>query len=628
MAKGARKKAKAKTDPLRWHFPVLDHGETEGYNDPLLQYFEGDYGKYVAREVIQNSIDARNNQEVPVSVKFEKIMMAPKDVPGLAELSKRLEACYEKAKEKKKPKAELHFKKALEVIRERNIAVLRASDFNTSGLTGQDDDEQGRWHRLVKAVGENEMTGVGGGSFGIGKGAPFAASLLRAVYYSTLNEQGEHIFQGKTRILSHVWRGKDFRGVGFFGVDGYNSVRDPQTIPHNFLRSEQGTDVTIIGYNSGDDWMADLAKSVLDNFWMAVHVGDLEVSIAEGESQISINKGTLHEQLERFSPDEGLIYYRTVISPTKLSQQSLPLLGKCYLYIKQDETFPKNIALMRKPKMVVRKRSFKFQDPYAGVFICDDDKGNILLRGLEPPEHNDWDEKRDKENGKAAWDEVGGWIRDTLKEMATEEGGDPENIPGLDEFLPYDEESERLSESKSKSRKSGEATRDETPSEVGAEREEIEDEIEDYIRKPSSRQNEGGAGPGLARTAHGSGGQGQGGAGGGNTPDSGMSRINTSAVNFRIIYGGNKDGRSEYCLILDPLGDQEGALGIVAVGEDAAVYPVALSSAVPWDGKKQKYSTRGSFITDLKLKQGEKLKIRIGLRSNAKYALGIENYEG
>jgi hypothetical protein len=219
------------------------------------------------------------------------------------------------------------------------------------------------------------------------------------------------------------------------------------------------------------------------------------------------------------------------------------------------------------------------------------------------------------------------WVREILKEIATEEGGDPENIPGLDEFLPYDEESERLSESKNKSKHSGQSTKDETPSEVGAERDEMEDEIEDYIRKPSSQRNDGGNGPG-GRRGSGAGGSGTGGSGGGDISGKGLSRINTSALKFRIIYGGAKGGHSEYCLILDPLSDQEGALGIVAIGEDTAVYPVSLSSAALWDSKKGSYKTKGSFIADLKLKKGEKLKIRIGLKSNSRYALGVENYEG
>src|SRR3989344_1176640 len=225
-----KKSRKRPVPDMRWHFPKLDHGEAEGYNDPLLQYFEGDYAANVAREVIQNSVDARTEQETPVLVVFERIDMPAKSIPGLGELEQRLAVCLKKAKKEKRQKAEEHFEKALKAIRGKSISVLKASDFNTTGLTGGDNDPNGKWHKLVKAVGDNEMTGAGGGSFGIGKGAPFAASLLRTVYYSTLNEQGQSIFQGKTRLLSHEWKGEDCRGVGFFGVEGYKSARDDKLI--------------------------------------------------------------------------------------------------------------------------------------------------------------------------------------------------------------------------------------------------------------------------------------------------------------------------------------------------------------------------------------------------------------
>ncbi len=614
---------KKKREDLVWHFPALDNGEAEGYNDPLLQYFEGDYGKYVAREVIQNSIDARYNPGAPVKVLFEKVNFKPRDVPGMSELLKHLEVCWKKAKKENKEKAEIHFRKALDAAKSASISVLRASDFNTYGLTGEDNESAGRWHRLVRAIGENEMAGVGGGSFGIGKGAPFAASLFRAVYYSTLNDKGKHIFQGKTRLLSHTWNSKEHRGVGFYGIDGYKSVRNPDEIPQHFLRKEQGTDINIIGYNAGEDWVNELAKSILDNFWMAIYEGDLIVSIQDGRKEILIDKATLYDKLQEFSPDEGLIYYRCIVSPDKIEKASLPILGNCRLYIKQDDGFPRDVAFMRKAKMVVKKKQFRaLQDAYAGVFICDDDSGNILLRNLEPPEHNDWDEKRSKENGKRILNEVHEWVKGVLKELAAQEAGNPEDIPGLDELLPYDESSDHIGGKPNKAGDDLGSISEETPNEVSAEREEQDDLIEDFIRKPSSLNPGKGAALGSLKGSGGSGGAGK----EGEEDAPGLLRINTLTIKFRTIYAGAKKDNAEYCLLIDPLADQEGAINIVAVGEDATVYPVALAYAEPWQGKG-KYSARGSFIKGISLKKGSKVKIRVGLKSKAKYALSIESYE-
>jgi hypothetical protein len=623
------KSAKRKQE-MTWHFPALDHGESEGLNDPLLQYFGGDHSWYVAREVIQNSVDARADYNSPVTVRFTKFALPAKNLPGMKELRDRLKVCLQRAKSEKNERAEKHYKEALETAISEEIAILRASDFNTSGLTGQDGDKDGRWHRLVKAIGENQPAGVGGGSYGIGKGAPFVASKLRTVYYSTKNEAGEYIFQGKTRILSHTWQGKEHRGIGFYGIKGYESVRSVAVIPSDFKRSDQGTDLNIIGYRAENGWMKGLAESVLENFWMAIHAGDLEVFISESDKEIDITKSTLLERLTEFSREKGLPYYRSVIAPTRTEKKQLPVLGVCSLYIKQDDGFPKDIVMMRKPKMAVEKWKFRktLQDAYAGVFICEDDKGNMLLRGLEPPEHNKWNESLDKENGKKIISEINEWIRGVLQEMAAQEGGDPEDIPELDKFLPFDEDSEKQMQSnKNRKQPSGDIQADESPIEVGAEREEIEDEIEEFVRRPSGMRNlaSGGIGAGDNR-GDGSGSDGGTGTAGGDKPV--IARVNTSSLKFRTIYAGSNNNDSEYCLVVEPLADQEGAINIVAVGDDAAVYGVPILSARDWESDKKGYKIKGSFIEGLQLKKGKSIKIRLTIKSRSRYALGIENYEG
>ena len=620
---------------LTWHFPGLDHADTEGLNDPLLGYFGGDHNQYVAREVIQNSIDARVDSEQPVVVRFQKLKIATKDLPGIEGLRERIEICLQQAKDEHNEKAERHYQEALDAVKAPQMAMLRASDFNTSGLTGGDDDKKGKWHRLVKAVGENQMSGAGGGSYGIGKGAPFAASQVRAVYYSTKNDAGEVIFQGKARLLSHQFDGKDYRGVGSFGINGYQSVRDPKQIPEFFIRKEQGTDINIIGYDAILAWKDELAKSVLDNFWMAVYAGDLEVVIGEGLTEIHIDRASLLEMLEKHSRDEGLIYYRTVINPTRAFQKQLPIIGSCTYYVKIEEKFPKETIYMRRPKMRVSKWRFgkTLHEPHAGVFICEDVEGNKLLRNLEPPEHDEWRAGLDPGQGKEILDTVRSWIKGSLQELAEDASDDSDEVPGLEQFLPYDEDSEKISESnKSKSKPSGKNGADEGPLEVGAERDEIEDEVEDFVRKPSSKRIAVGDGPGF-KFHHGGGGGGNGGGGGGGDDDTdkkkqAMDRIDTSAIKFRVIYTGlSNKGNSEYCLVLQPLADVSGGIEIVALGNDSTVYPIPLAYAEPWDKGKFSVSVEKSYINGLKLKKGVTARIKIGTESKLRYALGIENYE-
>ena len=626
-----KKASQSKDSEMSWHFPALDHGESEGLNDPLLQYFGGDHGKYVAREVIQNSVDARSDYNAPVVVKFSKIVLPTKDIPGMKGLRERIKVCLDRAKKEQNERAQKHYEEALETASASEITILRASDFNTTGLTGKENDPKGKWHKLVKAIGENQASGVGGGSYGIGKGAPFVASKVRTVYYSTKNENGESIFQGKTRLLSHVWEGKEHRGIGFFGKNGHESMRDPKKIPENFKRTEQGAELNIIGYRAETDWVKKLAESVLENFWMAVYSGDLEVTISDGKNEIEITKSTLLEKLQEFSREKGLPYYRTVINPTRHEEKQLPILGKCSLYIRQEEGFPKDVVVMRKPKMRVDSWKFRktLQDSYAGVFICEDDKGNMLLRGLEPPEHDKWDESLDPENGKKIFNEVYEWIRGTLKNMAEQEGGDPEDIPELDKFLPFDEDSEKeIQNMKNKKQAAGGSQEDESSLEVGAEQDEAEDEIEEFVRRPSGIRSFEGSGPQPGSNV-GDGNTGDGGDGEGGQGDKpALTRVNTSSLRFRTIYSGTgKDHHAEYCLVVEPLADQEGAINIVAIGEDSAVYAVPVQSAEDWDSKKKSYAVKGSLVEGLQLKKGKTIRIRLNIRSAARYALGIENYE-
>jgi hypothetical protein len=44
-----------------WLFASTGGGYEEGINNTLTEHFEGDYNYYLAREIIQNSIDARGS---------------------------------------------------------------------------------------------------------------------------------------------------------------------------------------------------------------------------------------------------------------------------------------------------------------------------------------------------------------------------------------------------------------------------------------------------------------------------------------------------------------------------------------------------------------------------------------
>lgn len=245
---------------LKWHFPSSGGGEEDGVNDSGLEMFEGDHAYYLAREVIQNSIDARRRDCKHVEVHFRLTHMAMADFPGWPEFRSVLKACLAEVKEEVgdgkgggQSKGEVLYNEALAMP--AKIPVLVAEDFNTSGLCGKEDEKGGQWYKCIRKKGANRPTGDGGGTFGIGKHAPFPASKLRSVFYSTINDRKEPAFTGKAILSSFELGGDVKRGTGFFGAfDGKRAagIRDISAIPPFFRRKEQGlTDIRISNRSFG-----------------------------------------------------------------------------------------------------------------------------------------------------------------------------------------------------------------------------------------------------------------------------------------------------------------------------------------------------------------------------------------
>lgn len=610
---------------LRWYFPSTDHGENNGFADSQLQHFEGDHEKYIARETIQNAVDARLDYGVPVTVVFERINMPGELFPGRDELIKISGRCLSFLGSDEKPKE--FFQEAAALLKSKNIPILKISDFNTKGLSGSDDDVAGNWYRLVKASGTSSPKGVKGGSFGIGKGAPIAASALRTVFYSSINERGEQVFQGKARLVSHHDEEGDVRqGVGFYGVDGYMAVRESGLVPDLFKRTEQGTDIFVMGYKSGSGWEQKLIKSVLDNFWLAIYQGQLEVTVRDG-SEINITKGSLEKCFDAFDAQDAKFFFEAFINPTQTFEaEDLKYLGKVTLCIRKGDEFPSpgKVMMVRKPKMFVQDKKFRaLREPYAGVVICEDDRGNELLRDLEPPAHDKWDKDRSPK-GQAALRELETFINQSLKSMGDSLTSEPQDIPGLDRYLPDSEERDYLPSAIGEAfEETGLSSDEESGREVGAEKTSASD-VETVVRTSSVTNKQlSNIKPSQPQGGHGGASRGKK-AGSDEGEKEGM-RISTSSISFRSFIQNGANGL-EYHLAITGRDDCEGGIRIVAVGDDGS-YPVELESATDVRSGKQ-YETGNSMIKGMAIEKGKTIKIAVRLSSKKRYTLGIENYEG
>jgi hypothetical protein len=433
---------------LSWNFVSTQGGDIDGLNNSMIEHFTGNHNYFLAREIIQNSLDAKAKgltTNLPVQVTFKLEYIKKQEFPGYLPFLKILDQA--KLFWKTNKETILFLDRAKKCLEQDRIPCLRISDFNTTGLNGNDTDMEGGWFNLVRSTGASFKTSGEGGSFGIGKGAPFAASDIRTVFYSTKNEKNISVFQGKSELVSFAdEKGDVKRGVCSFGI-GQSSVRDPKQIPNGFWRQIQGTDIFIAGYKLTGDWVEDLLKSVLRNFWFAIHCKDLTVTVENS----AIDSQNLSEYLVKYFIDEPfkdyveptgnpLQYYLAVTKGEELGKgKKLKDLGECKFHFKLIESHMNYVAMLRRSHMVIYSRRFNFPGNFAGVFICDNDKGNLALRRMEPPAHDKWDPKRNKESGESIMNEITRFVRECLESVKQRQSFGILDIPELQKYLPYDD---------------------------------------------------------------------------------------------------------------------------------------------------------------------------------------------
>lgn len=425
---------------MKWVFAKNDGGRDSGFNDAGIETFRGNFDRYLARELLQNSLDARLDPNRPVHVRFEVIELLKDAVPDFATLEATFASCREYWRHD--PKALAFFARAEELSQRTRITALRVRDFNTTGVPGGDAERAKNWYSLVRCAGSSSKGGGEGGSFGIGKNAPFAASRFRTVLYSTCNGNSEHAFQGVATLVSHqLPDGSTAQPTGFLGGDHGESIRTKDEIPEMFRRDERGLDVVALGYNAEPSWEDDLVYSVLENFWPAVDLGDLEVTVGDK----AINRETLPGLLEAFSGHQDFtahLYYRAFKQPTTPFHHELPNLKKVSLYLYAgDADLSKRVAMVRKTGMVVFPKLFRSVLPFCGVFVCRNDEGNKLLREMEPPRHDTWDpDHPEKGANKKVESEYIGFIRECIRQLVPADDSKEIAVPGLNRFLPDDDE--------------------------------------------------------------------------------------------------------------------------------------------------------------------------------------------
>ena len=432
---------------IGWAFPLNNEGQEQGPNHSGIETFLDSPMSSLARETCQNTCDAALSEAGgPVEIHYQLDLIDPSDLPGRGEFAEAIDACARYWATNRKGK--LLFDKARELIEADTIPVLRVSDYNTEGLTGSG-GPQGRssnWHNLVKTEGASDKVGGKLGSFGIGKFAPFACSSLRTVFYSSLDKDGSRKFQGVSILATHENpSGQTTQNTGYFGrLNGFAELSNGDDIPEYFRRTKVGTDIFIAGFAGAENWQQQIIHALLDNFFKAIHDGNLVVRVGDTR----INKTSLAAQLHSLSAkDKALLspqYYLSMTDPAKMYYKNdFDGLGTVELYLLSRPGFPKRIAMVRRSGMVVfHKGHFRTPIRFAGVLQIQGLDADEFFQAIEPPAHDRWEAARYEDEGLAAKRirQLYSWINERVRELSAGAHFDREDVPGVSRYLPDDED--------------------------------------------------------------------------------------------------------------------------------------------------------------------------------------------
>lgn len=427
-----------------WFFPSRGFGEIEGFSNPGLEMFKGEPIRAMAREVCQNSLDAKRDENKPLRIEFHRYFMKTSDFPGMAELRDVLRKCREFWKTQGDEKTIDFVDSAIKTLSGDKFYVLRISDYNTTGLKGAFDTESiTPWKGLVQGNAFSiKSSDSAAGSFGIGKAAPFVVSKLQTVFYRTYDEEKVRAAQGVTHLVSF----KDTacnanedpirRSTGYYcnGIQN-EPLKEIRQLDSLCLRNEYGTDLFIPGFNfaasKADDWKDDIVIELLENFLYSICSGKMEVVVDERH----LNQSTVKNYIERLLPKtkHSHSFYRVIEDSDSVIEETKDFynLGKLRLRLLYAQDANKKV-------LVVRNSGMKISDipnlpkgiSFVGFLELQGEELNKFFRKMENPQHNKWEPKRHPSPylARKYKEEIEEWVKTVIGEKIKEISGEEIDI--------------------------------------------------------------------------------------------------------------------------------------------------------------------------------------------------------
>lgn len=621
---------------LVYEFAKTDGGNEMGFNDSVTTTFKGHPAYSLARESIQNIIDAVDDATKPVIAEFSLNTIKSHELPSFNQLEKVMDAC-KKYYFNYQPNIDF-FSKAQNILKKNEeINILTISDYNTIGMPGDDDDINGNYYNFLRSDGASQKTGGTGGSFGLGKGAYYAASSFHTIFVSSIYGNNEHVFQGKLRLVTHKVSGEKHQAIGSFGYPKQRPVRNEADIPTLFKRTVKGTNISIIGFTESDNWENAIFKSVLSNFWLAIFNSKLIVRVGKEEITARTLEKFMFKYFQEYDKDNEekpnpLQYYLAHVSPqSTFFVKSFPILGELKLWVMVKDNYSKRIAYFRSSGMQIKKDRFPLPKQFAAVFVCDNAQGNEILRAMENPQHNQWDPENAREktdiiynNAKKAEKEIREFVRSSLQSILGVKNQDELDMPGLSNHLFYQTQlSELQGLGLSPENSPAKEPLVETPREIGVEStKKFPLEISHQIKVIKKESNIDKGHKKVIRNGNG-GGSGNGNGGGAESLDGKMGSL-LADVQLRSYAFLANDGLVWHQVIV------KGKPGIkvnlfISAGTDDAFDPLNIVKAADSQGRELKW--RDNSVSGFLISESGIGKLVVRFHDNEKYALNVLAYE-
>lgn len=436
-------------------------GTITGINDGSIHTFKERKYESLAREILQNSLDERKSEMMPVRVEFKHFKYATNDLPGINNYRRIFEEGYEFWLGDKQDNAKDFFFSALELLKKSTINILRISDFNTKGVLGSQrtaaltSADITPWINLVKSEGSSSKGGTQGGSFGIGKNATFASSALRTIFYSTYDQEGVKAYEGVAKLATIAKNGKQYLPKSFYGYrqNGHcRAVKDLINLDPRFQRQQLGTDIFVLGFEIEPDWKMRMIIAVLSEFFLPIYYDKLEVvfddEVINHKTIDAVFNKYLAESDHAKAPQKQELlnaynYYQVIVSEDTLTfKTELDEDGEAILKVLYNPEFDRKVVRTRETGMKLFARGhISSSIGFSGIVSLQGKKLNKLFRKMENPAHTSWsadnvDLPEDKRQAKKLLSELNKWIKDTIIENAYDKELDTQEVKGLGEYLP------------------------------------------------------------------------------------------------------------------------------------------------------------------------------------------------